>query len=145
MTLIVLFSRYPSAARQHVHVTKAYLPLEIAKALAVDPSLVQKPVETFYTRDALQLRVCMPSPLCLGAALTELQAAHKMARFPPEPSTLALVKLTRTAYAQLVGQRFYPPKVFGRWKEQESTKEWRWHDIGMKIVRSSMFCRSAGP
>ena len=48
---------YPEAAKQHIHHTKAFLPMNIAKALAVDPSLVQKPVETFYTRDALQLRV----------------------------------------------------------------------------------------
>ena len=58
-----------------------------------------------------------------------------MARFPPEPSTLSSVKMTRTAYAQLVGQKFHPPKVFGRWTEREGTKEWRWRDVGMKIVR----------
>jgi hypothetical protein len=58
-----------------------------------------------------------------------------MARFPPEPCVLQTVKLTRTAYAQLVGQKFYPPKIFGRWKEVEGTPEWRWRDVGMKIVR----------
>ncbi|KAH9937432.1 SGT1-domain-containing protein [Fomitopsis serialis] len=110
-------SGYPTAARQHVHVTKAYLPVNIAKALTVDASLVQKPIETFYTRDALQLR-----------------AAHKMSRFPPEPSVLTSVKMTRTSYAQLVGQKFYSPKIFGRWHEQEGTKEWKWRDIGMKIA-----------
>lgn len=46
----------------HVHHAKVYLPVDIAKALAVNPALVQKPVESFYTRDALQLRV---SSLCL--------------------------------------------------------------------------------
>ena len=57
-----------------------------------------------------------------------------MARFPPEPSVLRLVKMTRTAYAQLMGQKFHPPKVFGRWNEKEGSKEWRYRDIGMKIV-----------
>lgn len=57
-----------------------------------------------------------------------------MARFPPEPSVLTTVRLTRTAYAQLVGQKFYPPKVFGRWEAAENTPEWRWKDVGMKIV-----------
>lgn len=57
-----------------------------------------------------------------------------MARFPPEPANLFTVKMTRTAYAQLLGQKFYPPKVFGRWGEREGTKERRWRDIGMKIV-----------
>ena len=49
--------RYPGAARTHIHYTKARVPKDIAKALAVNPSLVQKAVEAFYTRDAFQLRV----------------------------------------------------------------------------------------
>ncbi|KAJ6627283.1 SGT1-domain-containing protein [Mycena sp. CBHHK59/15] len=108
---------YPTAARNHVHTTRAYLPLDIARALAGNPSLVQKPVETFYTRDAIQLR-----------------AAHRMARFPPAPNVLRTVAMTRTAYAQLLGQKFFPPKVFGQWKENENSDEWRWRDVGMKIA-----------
>ncbi|KAF7339752.1 SGT1-domain-containing protein [Mycena sanguinolenta] len=108
---------YPDAAKSHVHATKAYIPIDIARALASDPSLIQKPVETFYTRDAIELR-----------------AAHRMARFPPEPSVLRTVKMTRTAYAQLLGQKFFPPKVFGKWKANEGTDEWRWRDVGMKIA-----------
>ena len=38
------------------------------------------------------------------------------------------------AYAQLVGQKFHPPKIWGYWNEAENTKEWRWRDIGMKLV-----------
>ncbi|THV06071.1 SGT1-domain-containing protein [Dendrothele bispora CBS 962.96] len=110
-------SEYPATFRRHVHFTKAYLPLDIAKALSVNPSLVQKAVEAFYTRDAVQLR-----------------AAHKMSRFPPNTCVLTTVKMTRTSYAQLVGQKFYPPKIFGRWEEREDTKAWRWRDIGMKIA-----------
>lgn len=53
--------RYPAATKSHVHVTKAYVPADIARALAVNPSLVQKPVETFYTRDAIQLRASVLS------------------------------------------------------------------------------------
>ncbi|KAG2156499.1 SGT1-domain-containing protein [Suillus bovinus] len=104
-------SRYPAAAKSHVHITKAYIPLDIARALSVDPSLVQKPVETFYTRDAVQLR-----------------AAHRMMRFPPHSAVLT------TAYAQLVGQKFYPPKIFGQFKEREGSDVWRWRDIGMKLA-----------
>lgn len=50
-------SGYPGAARNHVHTTMAYLPVDIVHALTVDQSLIQKPIETFYTRDAIQLRV----------------------------------------------------------------------------------------
>lgn len=48
---------YPASTKSHVHVTKAHLPVDIAKVLSVYPSLVQKAVETFYTRDTIQLRV----------------------------------------------------------------------------------------
>ncbi|THH09887.1 hypothetical protein EW145_g1723 [Phellinidium pouzarii] len=110
-------SGYPDAARQHVHITKAFLPVDIAKALTEEPSLIQRATETFYTRDAIQLR-----------------AAHRMSRFPPQNPVLTPVRMTRTAYAQLVGQKFHPPKVFGQFKEREETREWRWRDVGMKIA-----------
>lgn len=57
-----------------------------------------------------------------------------MSRFHPEPNILSAVKMTRIAYAQLLGQKFFPPKVFGKWQEREGTKEWKWRDLGMKIV-----------
>ena len=56
---------YPTALGNHVHVTKAWIPVDIAKALAANPFLVQRAVETFYTRDAIQLRVCLLfTPIC---------------------------------------------------------------------------------
>ncbi|TRM60141.1 SGT1 protein-domain-containing protein [Schizophyllum amplum] len=110
-------SGYPAAFRQHVHTTKAYLPADVARALSVRPELVQRAVEAFYTRDAIQLRY-----------------AHKMSRFPPQPSALMTVRMTRTAYAQLTGQKFFPPKVFGQWKEAEGSKELRQKDVGMKLL-----------
>lgn len=48
---------YPEALRRHVHATNVYVPLDIAKALTRRPALVQRAVEAFYTRDAVQLRV----------------------------------------------------------------------------------------
>lgn len=62
-----------------------------------------------------------------------------MARFPPRPDVLCRVKMTRTAYAQLLGQKFYPPKIFGSFKEREGTAAWRWRDIGMKLVSHSLW------
>ncbi|TFK76805.1 hypothetical protein BDN72DRAFT_754724 [Pluteus cervinus] len=109
--------KYPAAAREHIHYTKAYIPKDVAKVLSVQPSLIQQAVETFYTRDALQLR-----------------AAHRMSRFPPDSSILTRIKMTRTAYAQLMGQKFSPPRVFGSWKAVEGTREWRWRDMGVKIA-----------
>ena len=101
------------------------------------PSLVQKAVEAFYTRDAIQLRVIsitIHDHLTTHSLSIIFQTAHRMSRFSPGTCVLTSVKLTRTAYAQLVGQKFFPPKVFGQWKETESTPEWRWRDVGMKMV-----------
>ena len=63
-----------------------------------------------------------------------LQSAHRMTRFPPHSAVLTTVKMTRPAYAQLLGQKFFPPKIFGQFKELEGTDAWRWRDIGMKLV-----------
>ena len=52
-----IFFSYPERAQSHIHVTNAFLPVDVAKALSQEPSLVQRAVETFYTRDAIQLRV----------------------------------------------------------------------------------------
>ncbi|CED84976.1 MADS box transcription factor [Phaffia rhodozyma] len=89
-------SSYPDALRDHQHRATMYLPTPIALALARQPSLIQKAVETFYTRDPTQLR-----------------KAARMTHFPPADSTLTQVTMTRTAYAQLKGQEFFPSKAFG--------------------------------
>ncbi|KZS96136.1 SGT1-domain-containing protein [Sistotremastrum niveocremeum HHB9708] len=110
---------YPAYQRQHVHFTRVHVPIDVARALSVNPGLVQRAAEAFYTRDAIQLR-----------------AVHRMSRFPPSPAVTTTIKITRTAYAQMVGQKFHSPKIFGRWMEgtREASKEWRWRDIGMKIA-----------
>jgi hypothetical protein len=51
------YLRYPAALSQHIHRAKVHLPVDVGRALSVDPSLVQRAVEAFYTRDGLQLRV----------------------------------------------------------------------------------------
>lgn len=64
------------------------------------------------------------------------QAAAKMSHFPPSPAVLTSVLLTRPAYAQLQGQQFHAPRVFGaEWHPREEDKdELRWRDIGVKIA-----------
>lgn len=67
-----------------------------------------------------------------------------MRRFRPSPAHYATVRMTRSLYAQLASQRFYPPKPFERagWldvsadEDPTSTQsiESRRRDIGMKIA-----------
>lgn len=59
---------------------------------------------------------------------------QRMSRFPPQNSIITTIKISRTAYAQLSGQKFHPPRVFPPITEPEGTREWKWKDIGMKIV-----------
>ncbi|OCF36141.1 hypothetical protein I317_01022 [Kwoniella heveanensis CBS 569] len=114
-------SCYPDALNTHRHKTKAYLPIPIAKVLKKNPELIQKATEGFYVRDPAQLR-----------------AAARMTHFPPSPSILTPVTLTRAAYAQLQGQVFHPPRVFGpEWHVREGSEldnERRWRDLGVKIA-----------
>lgn len=112
-------SCYPEALGTHLHRTKAYLPVKIAQALSKDPELIQKAVEGFYVRDPAQLR-----------------AAARMTHFPPSPAVLVPVRMTRAAYAQLQGQVFHPPRVFGpEWHVREDEgDERRYRDLGVKIA-----------
>ena len=60
-----------------------------------------------------------------------------MTHFPPSPSLLSSVLMTRPAYAQLQGQVFHPPRVFGlEWHVGDGVDlddERRWRDLGVKI------------
>lgn len=60
-----------------------------------------------------------------------------MTHFPPAPAVLAPVVMTRAAYAQLQGQVFHPPRVFGvEWhvrEDQDNGNERKYRDLGVKI------------
>ena len=60
-----------------------------------------------------------------------------MRHFPLMESVKSSVKMTRTQYAQLVSQRFPPPESFHL--PDPNSKDFAWHDIGMKIVSGSFF------
>ena len=61
-----------------------------------------------------------------------------MTHFPPANAVLSAVRMTRSAYAQLQGQVFHQPRVFGpEWHVREGNElddERRWRDIGVKIA-----------
>ncbi|KAG8805775.1 hypothetical protein FRC17_005341 [Serendipita sp. 399] len=56
-----------------------------------------------------------------------------MTRFPPSTSSVVTVPMTRTAYAQLMGQKFNAPRIFRRPLDQ-TADEARWWDNGVKIA-----------
>jgi hypothetical protein len=125
-------SSYPQALKTVHQKTHAYLPLNIARALSFQPSLAQRAVEGFYTRDPAQLR-----------------AAVRGTKFPPSPSgniVKAPLVLTRTAYAQLKGQVYHPPRIFGsEWRpvvtdsvsgeeREKQERERNARDLGVKMI-----------
>lgn len=133
---------YPSELNKiHHHRTLAYLPAKVARALNQDPALVQRAAEAFYTRDPAQLRTATRSTIFSPSASSSSSSSGI------NPVVLTPVTLTRTAYAQLRGQRFLPPKQFpSEWRlpplssnatDQERElweKESRWRDLGVKII-----------
>jgi hypothetical protein len=169
---------YPRSLREHQQRTTVWLPKEIGRALARKPELVQKAVETFYTRDPTQLRVramsaffpcasSKPKPIGGSFSIADLlflstlfisfppssmlsiyKRAAKMPRFPPADAVLTQISMTRTAYAQLQGQEFWPSKAFGReWTDAMSAPkvdatrkvEREARTRGVKLVRPSIF------
>lgn len=90
---------YPDeAVRLSTHRKRLVLPLPAALALASAPWLVSRAVEALCARDALSMR-----------------AAAKMSRLAPgaHPPVLATVRFSRCLYAQLLAQRFTPPRSAG--------------------------------
>ncbi|KAM0788022.1 hypothetical protein ACM66B_006221 [Microbotryomycetes sp. NB124-2] len=126
---------YPQAAREHHHRTLAYLPAEVALALADNENLIAEAVGAFYERGPDTLKHC-----------------HKMARFQPGPPSDALkiknddslpetvlvpTRLTKPLYSQIVLQRFFPPKPFERVKWSDNVRDEddeRRRSVGMKIA-----------
>lgn len=90
---------YPAeAALLSTHRKRLVLPLPAALALAASPWLVPRAVDALCSRDALSMR-----------------AAGRMAALAPRahPPVLASVRFTRRQYAQLLTQRFAPPRAAG--------------------------------
>ena len=135
MHICLLISiRYPQSAKSQIHRTKAALPSDIIKALAGDPHLIQKAVECFYTRDALQLRVSPPmilvprvitdnipgypknDPICTFIVLGCHRAPHKNCLCAADGTTLQRSSGIPTA----VEPDYRRSTVVGQWRENSA-------------------------
>ncbi|CAJ0843881.1 15353_t:CDS:10, partial [Entrophospora sp. SA101] len=106
---------YPEKIKQNFHHTKCHIPRKIAHLLYYNPQLVAPAVEAFYTRDLVSLKAC-----------------QKMENFPPRSSMTVIVKFTKTLYAQLINQRFHPPKIFIQ--PPINSEKYKAFDLGMKLA-----------
>jgi hypothetical protein len=108
-------NEFPQKIQQNIHRTRCHIPRKVAHVLYQNPQLVAPVVEAFYTRDPIALKAC-----------------QKMENFPPSTSITVTVKFTKTLYAQMISQRFHPPKPF---KLPASTsKKFKAAELGMKLV-----------
>ncbi|CDU23968.1 related to SGT1 protein [Sporisorium scitamineum] len=155
---------FPSAAASHHHRTLAYLPRRIAHVLAAEPQLIANCVTSIQSRDVVSSRsgsrlVHFPPPSQPSAASPSgtTSDAHR-----DEEVVLAVVRMTRHLYAQLLHDRFFPPRQLGpHWQAavekyrlrllrpstcassqtmvedqvqvQREMLQGRWHDLGAKI------------
>lgn len=161
---------YPLAASDNSQRSLVFLPNKVARVILSDPQLIAPISEAICTRDAISSRAFQrmihfpplqqtpdPNPNSGSTSSTQLQSSQT-----DELPTLVSIRLTKRIYAQLMAQRFYPPKIFGRrWqsnvenyralmdsttsvsedelptKEREERKrareEGKWWDLGCKL------------
>ncbi|GAA5854531.1 hypothetical protein JCM9279_000833 [Rhodotorula babjevae] len=137
---------YPAKIKEHHHRTLAYLPTDIALALAEDPSLIAEAVGAFYQREPATLRVVNTMsrfppapPLPSSSTSSPPPSTDAMSDSAPSlpPTVLVPTLLTRPLYSQLVLQRFYAPKMFEKagWTSGTLGKDdERRRSVGMKIT-----------
>eukprot|EP00842_Homolaphlyctis_polyrhiza_P001973 jgi/Hompol1/2777/HPOL_005768-RA len=109
-------SLFPSAIKSQKHRTRITVPHKVAHLIHRSPHLVADATHAFVTRDPLSMRCC-----------------HKMETFSPKQNSVTFTAvLTKTMYAQLVSQQFYPPALFHM--PARSSPDYSSNDIGMKLV-----------
>ncbi|KAK4703798.1 hypothetical protein P7C70_g2422, partial [Phenoliferia sp. Uapishka_3] len=131
---------YPGKAEEHHHKTIAYVPRDVALALADTPALAAEAIGAFYERDPDGLRAC--NKMTRFPPTSPSDAFVQQTESTPAPGTVkVLTTLTRPLYSQLVLQKFFSPKPFekvGWMKGGNGTKlmeeEERRRSVGMKIT-----------
>ncbi|TKY90584.1 hypothetical protein EX895_000582 [Sporisorium graminicola] len=155
---------FPSAAAPHHHRTLAYMPRRIANVLAAEPQLIAHYVMSIQSRDVVSSRsgsrlVHFPPP---AQASTDSKSNDPSTAHSEDQVVLASVRMTRHLYAQLLHDRFFPPRQLGpQWQAavekyrlrlfhpspstntqtkiedeaqvQLEMQQGRWYDLGAKI------------
>lgn len=156
---------FPSAAKPHYHRTLAFLPRRVAQVLTANPQLVSSCVTSIQSRDIVSSRsgsrlVHFPPPASHSARNTASDNATGSA--DGNEIVLTPVRMTRHLYAQLLYDRFFPPRQLGaQWQAavekyrarlhnqpsadaaqpkiededvvQAEMRQGRWYDLGAKV------------
>lgn len=106
---------FPSAAKQHHHRTLAYLPQRIARVLAVEPQLIANCVTSIQSRDVVSCRSASRLVHFAPPLQDSVRSASSNVSVHDNDAHVALysVRMTRHLYAQLLYDRFFPPRQLG--------------------------------
>ncbi|CAI0419829.1 unnamed protein product [Linum tenue] len=114
-------SDYPGRARRNTHCVRVRVPVSVAQVLTHEPCLISLAVEGFYDRD-----------------IDTMKYAAKMEKFlsrgRQEELVCVAVKMSRAMYAQLMQQKFQPPKCYPMPNRSEDLTAYLEAELGMKIA-----------
>ncbi|KAK9874394.1 hypothetical protein WA026_002741 [Henosepilachna vigintioctopunctata] len=110
-------SVYPENIKRNLHTAKVYLPIGIAAILKYEPNLISPVVYSFCNRDTIDMKVC---------------SAKKY--FPPENRVYTNVVFTKCLYAMLTHSKFIPDRRTGWNLPNCNNKEFKSHNLGVKIA-----------
>lgn len=110
-------SGYPNKIKDNLHLSKVYVPIAIAAILKKRPELISAAVHAFCDRDPLDVKVC-----------------KAMKYFPPENRVYTNVLFTKCLYAMMINSKYIPDKRTGWYLPLINSKEYKSHNLGMKIA-----------
>jgi hypothetical protein len=136
--------KYPEKMLEKFHHSNLLLPPKVAMLLKSKPSLVSAAVRSFHEKDSIDLKVSSAAELQQRGRLllihqyTFFQTAKLMPHFSPiEQLTKARVRFTKTLYAMLSSEDFYPD-FKSKWKFPLSgSPEFKGNSLGAKLVNEN--------
>ncbi|GKT82820.1 regulatory factor Sgt1 [Colletotrichum tofieldiae] len=112
--------KYPGQIQNSLHHSLVTIPRRLAHVLHQSPKAVAPAVESFYLRDALDLK--------------DLLSRNNDFQFPPKDLVTLSVKFTRVLFAQLRSQRFEPPVPWATLIHHAKGAEQTRLEMGMKLT-----------
>ncbi|GJC77780.1 protein ecdysoneless [Colletotrichum liriopes] len=112
--------KYPGQIQNSLHHSLVTIPRRLAHVLHQSPKAVAPAVESFYLRDALDLK--------------DLLSWNNDFQFPPKDLVTLSVKFTRVLFAQLRSQRFEPPLPWATLIHHAKGAEQTRLEMGMKLA-----------
>lgn len=129
--------KFPTFLQTQLHTFQVRTPLAALYCLHKNPQLVSSAVHAFYTRDAIDVKVCLfcaSDLLMYGFTGACDQNSASMTHFPAATAVTANVTATRCLYAQLRRQRFTCPRSYESAMPSPSSPDSLPAELGMKLA-----------